>query len=285
MIIKLIGKVLEIYHQLRDKFLQMVETIRKLNPAYKQPGDGSDGTCDCIGLEIGALRRMGLKWTGIHGSNYAARYQTVNLEYIEDTGQLEKGDIIYKAANEKGIVKLACNAGTKKHAWTLPDRYKKGRAYYDGDLLDYYHVGIVTGVDPLRITHMTSPTAMIDTKLGNWSWFGRLPWVEYDSQAEDDEPAEWATVRAEKGSTVKMRAKPSTLCRLYWEVPVGAQVVLTERGDTWSGIIYAGQSGYMMTKFLRIGTQLQKYTVIISGVTKDRAEEIVKQYGGEITAG
>ena len=82
-----------------------------------------------------------------------------------------------------------------------------------------------------------------------------------------------------------MRAKPSTLCRLYWEVPVGAQVVLVETGDTWSGIIYAGQSGYMMTKFLRIGTQLQLYTVIISGVTKDRAEEIVKQYGGEITAG
>ena len=68
MIVKLIGKVLEIYRQLRDKFLRMVETIRKLNPAYKQPGDGSDGTCDCIGLEIGALRRMGLKWTGIHGS-------------------------------------------------------------------------------------------------------------------------------------------------------------------------------------------------------------------------
>ena len=53
MIIKLIGKAMEIYRQLRDKFLQMVEVIRKLNPAYKQPGDGSDGTCDCIGLRSG----------------------------------------------------------------------------------------------------------------------------------------------------------------------------------------------------------------------------------------
>lgn len=46
MIKKLIGKVLEIYQQLRDKFLEMVDKIEKLNPAYKQPGDGSDGTCD-----------------------------------------------------------------------------------------------------------------------------------------------------------------------------------------------------------------------------------------------
>ena len=57
------------WKELVQKFLAMIDVIKRLNPAYKQPGDGSNGVCDCIGLIIGALRRMGLKWTGIHGSN------------------------------------------------------------------------------------------------------------------------------------------------------------------------------------------------------------------------
>jgi hypothetical protein len=266
---KLIGKVLEIYHQLRDKFLQMVETIRKMNPAYKQPGDGSDGTCDCIGLEIGALRRMGLKWTGIHGSNYAARYQTVNLEYIEDTGQLEKGDIIYKAANEKGIVKLACNAGTKKHAWTLPDRYKKGRAYYDGDLLDYYHVGIVTGVDPLRITHMTSPAMKVDKNLsGGWNYHGKSrplveeaerkagePMPEPDKKPDEPVPSDGsrAIVTAENGQPVKLRQYPSKSCKTWDKVPCGTEVEIVKPGEEWAEVNCGKRKGwYMMAEFLDV---------------------------------
>lgn len=265
----LAGKVLEIYHQMRDRFLQMVETIRKLNPAYKQPGDGSDGTCDCIGLEIGALRRMGLKWTGIHGSNYAARYQTVNLEYIEDTGQLEKGDIIYKAANEKGIVKLACNAGTKKHAWTLPDRYKKGRAYYDGDLLDYYHVGIVTGVNPLRITHMTSPEMKVDKNLnGGWNYHGKSrplveeaerkagePLPEPDKKPDEPVPNEGsrAIVTAENGQPVKMRQYPSKNCRTWDKVPCGTEVEIVKPGEEWAEINCGKRKGwYMKAEFLDV---------------------------------
>lgn len=265
----LIGKVLEIYHQLRDKFLQMVETIRKLNPAYKQPGDGSDGTCDCIGLEIGALRRMGLKWTGIHGSNYAARYQTVNLEYIEDAGQLEKGDIIYKAANEKGIVKLACNVGTKKHAWTLPDRYKKGRAYYDGDLLDYYHVGIVTGVDPLRITHMTSPAMKVDKNLsGGWNYHGKSrplveeaerkagePMPEPDKKPAEPVPSEGsrAIVTANNGKPVKLRQYPSKSCKTWDKVPCGTEVEIVKPGEEWAEVNCGKRKGwYMMAEFLDV---------------------------------
>ena len=69
------------YAALVKKFLEMVAKIKSLNPAYKQPGDGSNGVCDCIGLIIGAIRRMSLKWKGIHGSNYGARYETNNLSY------------------------------------------------------------------------------------------------------------------------------------------------------------------------------------------------------------
>lgn len=32
-------------------------------------GDGSDGTCDCVGLGIGALRRGGVNYKSLHGTN------------------------------------------------------------------------------------------------------------------------------------------------------------------------------------------------------------------------
>ena len=259
-----------------DKYVEGVNSIYVEQPKYRKGGDGSDGTCDCIGMGRGALKRGGATDVkGMGGTNYAARHTILDLQKIKKADQLRIGDVVLKVRDKDD------------QNYPLPDQYRKGGNDYSEKLgeTNFTHIGTVTGVNPLRITHMTSPSAKIDTKLGNWAWFGRLPWVNYEAEDDKQLAAGWATVTAQKGTTVKMRAKPSTLCRLYWEVPVGAQVVLTERGDTWSGIIYAGQSGYMMTKFLRIGTQLQLYTVIISGVTKDRAEEIVKQYGGEITAG
>ena len=58
----------------RKAFLRGVSAIQAEGPTYHAGGDGSDGTCDCIGLIIGAIRRAGGRWTGTHGSNYAARF-------------------------------------------------------------------------------------------------------------------------------------------------------------------------------------------------------------------
>ena len=135
---------------------------------------------------------------------------------------------------------------------------------------------------------MTSPSAKKDYKLGNWSLFGQLPWVKYGEEqpAEDEKAGTWVNVWSENGKPVKMRAKPSTLCRTWWEVPNGSEVILMEPGETWSGIIWAGRSGYMKTEFLRAKDEAPIYGVIISsGLTRAQAEELVRMYGGEITAG
>ena len=268
-VIQIIGLLRDMYFKLVDKFLQMVLKIKSLNPVYKQPGDGSNGECDCIGLIIGAIRRMGLKWTGIHGSNYAARYATYNLEYIEDVSALNKGDIVYKAADENGIVKLACNAGTKTHKWGLPDRYKKGKAYYTGDLKDYYHVGVVTKVAPLNITHMTSPHMKVDTNLkGGWNYHGQNRQLVDAAEKDADTapvttipvPSEpvpnegcTAVVVADNGKPVKMRQYPSTSCRTWENVPCGTRVIIVEPGEEWAKINCGKRKGwYMMAKFLDV---------------------------------
>ena len=38
-----------------EAFLRGVAKIKSEAPTYREGGDGSDGTCDCIGLIIGAI--------------------------------------------------------------------------------------------------------------------------------------------------------------------------------------------------------------------------------------
>lgn len=258
--------VIEAYHRLVNTFLDKIQVIKKLNPAYKQPGDGSDGTCDCIGLIIGAIRRMGLKWSGIHGSNYAARYQTVDLEYIENESDLELGDVVYKACDPDGTVRKACNKGKFSHKYDLPSRYKPTGAYYDHDLKDYYHVGDVTQVNPLRITHMTSPRMKVNTNLsGGWNYHGKLkPLVTAAGKDTGNKQEEVikepipstgskAIVVADNGKPVKMRQYPSTSCRTWDSVKCGTEVTIVEPGETWAKINCGKRKGwYMMAQFLDI---------------------------------
>ena len=186
-------------------FLEKVAEIADASPVYRLGGDGSDGTCDCIGLIIGAIRRSGGSWTGIHGSNYAARYEMRELLPVTDAGELCLGDVVYKA-------RTPGQAG-----YALPERYKN-----DPDQRDYYHVGVVTAVEPLEITHCTGPGIVRDTKLGKWTYRGRLEKVDYDGTSQEvGTMVQTATVVADSGSKVKMRSKPSTSDGLYWEVPVG----------------------------------------------------------------
>jgi len=250
-----------------QKFLSMIAVLAGLNLTYRQPGDGSDGTCDCIGLIIGAIRRMCLKWTGIHGSNYSARRETIGLQKITSLSQLRPGHVVYKAY-EKG-----------ESGWTL-DKYKRylpGGAYYNGDLKDYYHVGVVTSINPVVITHMTSPTVKKQTVktfsgLGRWGYFGQIkPVYNAGGKIEEaasepvktQEPAAETTPLPSTGSAakvvsangypVKMRRKPSEKCGEWEKLPVGTVVTVDSPGEKWAKITYKRWKGwYMMAQFLDI---------------------------------
>lgn len=221
-----------------EAFIAQVEAIAQASPVYRLGGDGSDGTCDCIGLVIGAIRQAGGAWMGTHGSNYAARYEMRELLPVTDAGELCLGDVVYKA-------RTPGQAG-----YALPERYKN-----DPDQRDYYHVGVVTAVEPLEITHCTGPGIVRDTKLGKWTYRGRLEKVDYDGTEVVETMAQEAKVTAASGSTVKMRSKPSTSDGLYWEVPVGAEVQVAEITGGWAKVRYGDRTGYMMAAFLDMDGQ------------------------------
>lgn len=126
---------------------------------YELGHDGSDGACDCIGLVIGAIRLMGGSWDCTHGSNYAARYKTRNLAPLTDSDLVGLGDLVYKARKpgEKG--------------YHLPPAYELHKLQYD-----YYHVGVVTSVNPVIVTHCTTTPGGIkqDHSLDGWQYFGEV---------------------------------------------------------------------------------------------------------------
>lgn len=224
---------------LLEAFIAQVEAIAQASPVYRPGGDGSDGTCDCIGLVIGAIRRAGGSWTGTHGSNYAARYEMRELLPVTDAGELCLGDVVYKA-------RTPGQAG-----YALPERYKN-----DPDQRDYYHVGVVTATNPLEITHCTGPGIVRDTKLGKWTYRGRLEKVDYDGTSQEvGTMVQTATVVADSGDDVKMRSTPSKTDGLYYKVPVGATVQVASVDGEWAKVRYQDRTGYMMVEYLEMDVQ------------------------------
>ena len=240
------------YAEAVKKFLEKILVIFNSNPKRREPGDGSDGYCDCIGLIIGAIRRMGLKWTGIHGSNWAARKEVVNLQPIKDISQLQPGDIVLKAV-AKG-----------KSGWDLPKRYQQGGQYYNGDLNDYFHAGVVYSTNPFQIRHMSSKMT-IDTKINTfhpWNYFGKSRQLVQASGGVVPTPTpspsptpstgSQAVIVADSGGTVNLRQGPSTKKRIMVRVPLGKTVDVIAPGETWCQVKYNGFTGYMMAKFVDI---------------------------------
>ena len=229
-------------------FLKQIDVIYNLHPSYKLGHDGSDGLCDCIGLIKGALRRCGISPTGLSGTNYAARHTIVGLTKFASESQLSRGDIVLKVRD------------ADDSSMPLPDKYRPGGTDYTGDLTNYTHIGVVAGVKPLRIKHMTSPTTQTDTRIGRWCYKGTLPHIDYKNGGGESVPIpepEYptiATVYAENGKPVHMRQGKGTNFKLVCDVPCGETVDVLQEGSDWSKVQYMEGSrlrtGYMMSNFL-----------------------------------
>lgn len=222
-----------------NEFLSYVAQIEAEDPKYKLGHSGDDGYCDCIGLVIGALERGGIKWPGIHGTNWAIRNMVTGLTKVIGTADFEPGMLVFK------------NREPGEKGYALPDRYDD-----DPDQRDYYHVGVVRTSQPTRIVHCTTPGGMKeDTRLGAWAWVARLKGVEYEATEKPaDVPSVIGTaiVTAQSGNTVNMRDKASRSGAIITRVPVGAEVDVVSNDGEWARIRYPVE-GYMMSEYLKEG--------------------------------
>ena len=229
-----------------NEFLLEVEAIQNLKPRYREGHDGSDGYCDCIGLVIGAMRRNGLEWGGTHGTNWTTRNAIDSLMRVYDADDLSVGDLVFKAK------------APGADGYDLPSSYAR-----DPDPLDYYHVGVVMSVDPLKITHCTTQSnaaansVIDDKKLGKWTYKGQLAYMDYGVEDEPMAPSttqakkmNTATVYAENGKPVNLRKKPEKGADLVDRINVGEVVKVNSQSGEWAQITHGKHTGYMMTQFL-----------------------------------
>lgn len=214
-----------------EKFLEGVQRNIDRIRAYKLGMDGRGGECDCIGLIIGAIRLMGGEWKGTHGSNYAARNEMAAFGEIISENMLTVGDIVYKAKRPG------------QSGYALPGAYDS-----HPDKNDYYHVGVVTKVKPLEITHCTSVSGGIkrDKSLGQWQYVGQLKKIQ-----EGEEMGEERTYKVIGGS-LRMRSGPDTTYPVVLMIQDGSTVKAAEiaGNDEWVFCSYAGRSGYCMKQYL-----------------------------------
>lgn len=196
---------------------------------------------DCSGAFVYSYKKYGESI--YHGSNRIARKYVVELLPISEA---KPGMAAFKfyAPGQKG--------------YNLPENYKQGGSQYNGDLNDYYHIGLVDEDPRYVLNSATTVNGFVRSKITNgWNACGYLKAVDYSGESgkDDDEPVvenETMIVTAESGQYVNMRESTSVNSRLIVRVPVGSEVtVIKTDKNGWTGVKYGRHDGYIMTKFLK----------------------------------
>ena len=246
-------------------FLAALQQMADARPTYRTGGSGKDGTCDCIGLIIGALRIAGYRWPGDHSSNWAPRRAMVSLRNISSASDLNPGDAIYKY-REPG-----------EDRYKLPARFQNG-----ADKRDYYHVGFVISTSPLQIMHCTKDDyhgidgITIDTKIGRWRAAGGLKYITSDGGGilpqKEVLIVLYEAVVNTGNETLNIRSEPRAGTRVLYKERGGTVVrVLEVIDDTWVKIDGSQGEGYAMSRFLT--------TAGVPGTTQAGAPAVVIRCG------
>lgn len=191
---------------------------------------------DCSGAFVYAYRQHSLSI--YHGSNRIAR------EYVEElmpASQAKPGMAAFKLRKP----------GDKNYA--LPSEYRHGGAHYNGDLNDYYHIGLVD-TDGSIINAQSTATGVQRSKDSGWSCVGYLKAVEYGSQENGgEEPMSIAEVIGD--GKLNIRQEPNKHGTLVNQISPGTELQVVKTltgvdGTEWAYITCKKGSGYVMAEYL-----------------------------------
>lgn len=223
---------------------------------FKQKDLGKTQTpCDCIGLNVGAMKILGKGWAGVHGTNYTVRHKLKDKVHLNSADDLKIGMLVFKcrAPGEKG--------------YDLPSDYRSS-----ADQNDYYHVGTVIALNPVEIIHCTSVPGgiKVDDKLGTWKLGGMLKDIGENVPQQDiseDKGMYIATLHAPQGDTVNVRNEKGAFVK---RLPVGSEVEVISVKDGKAYVKYGEDKyGYIKTEFLKDISEMP-------GVGGEQADKVAK---------
>lgn len=253
-----------------EQFLDGIKKNAKRIHDYEKGHDGSDGTCDCVGLIIGALRLEGVQYKGTHGSNYFARYCTSGMRRLSN---LKVGDLVYKA-------KWPGDEG-----YDLPPRYEDGT-----DIKDYYHIGVVMSVEPLSIWHCSGGGMHYDDKLGKWNYCGECTYVNYGEEKKMETPYIAKVITS--SDALRLRTGPSTDYTKIGSVPKDAEVKVIRHWDDhdWDFVEYEGTQGYACNQYLLPVREIhddaeEEITITVPKADVSRFVDVLRELIGVLEGG
>ena len=257
------------------------QTMLREHWAYDWRG-AQRGKVSCAGAFVYAYKQHGISID--HGSNYMARSEVVQLIPI---GQ---------ATVVPGMAAFKCRTPSDGK-YDLPSKYRKGGASYNGDLNDYYHVGLVDEDTARILNAQSSSTGFVASPISqNWSHVAYLKRVDYGDDASTSIPGssvsgqptapdpvgDTAVTVADSGKTVNLRSAPKPSASLVERVPLGEVVTVTERTSAeWWKVKWGKHAGYMMSKYLEpapvgqghdgTGETFSSYAVEFYDLTREQA--------------
>lgn len=218
-------------------------------------GVAKEGCVDCSGAFVWAYKQYGKSI--YQGSNRIARSYVAELLPI--------------SAAKPGMAAFKARAPTE-NGYVLPDKYKPSGKYYNGDLQDYYHIGLVDEDTHYILNAQNPKNGFVRSPVTQgWDYVGYLKEIEYSEKGADT--MQHMVVTADSGSTVNFRARPDTKATLLARVPVGEVVQVLTISGGWATIQRDGVTGYMMEQYLKA-----------QGVTSLTLEERMKQLEERVAA-
>lgn len=212
-------------------------------------GHHEEGIVDCSGAFYYSFKKHGLPM--YNGSNRIARVYTVGglipIDKARREGLILPGMAAFKhyTDNDKG--------------YNLGSGYKPNGAYYNGDLRDYHHIGLIDTDIKYVLNAQSAKTGFVRSKITeNWTYVARLKNVEYSTDGKEVKKMEEkemlvsrATDTSSSTNTVNMRANPDTSATVLQKVKFGSVVIVTQKDGDWAKVSFGGKTGWMMAKFLQ----------------------------------
>lgn len=236
------------------KLIEYFQQMYREQWAYEW-GAAQKGCVDCSGAFVYVWRLFNK--TIAHGSNKIAR------SYIKE--------ILPISEAKPGMAALKRRKPGDEY-YDLPDKYQPGGAAYNGDLNDYYHVGLVDDDPRYVLNAQGKDTGFQRSPISKWFGVGYLKDVDYgtDTGTNTDSNTDTPTISIETGGNttvgsatviqpagaggtkVHIRKTASTGAPVVDDAPFGAivDVLDTESNSAWYKIKYKGKTGWMMRKFL-----------------------------------
>ena len=203
-------------------------------------GHHETGNVDCSGAFVWSYQQHGKSI--YNGSNRIARVYVQKVIPIAEAKA--KGLIIPGVAAFK-IYK----PGDKNY--DLKSTYKPGGQYYNGDLNDYHHIGLVDEDINWVLNAQGAKTGFVRSRITeNWSHIGYLNAITYEGVKPVPEVKMMIANLSPGTTTVNMRREPSMSAAIIDKLKTGTVVTRIGEQDVWSHVNAQNKTGYIMSQFL-----------------------------------